>query len=172
MHSFAKKIQPAALERKYPSGSAETADDDEIIASSREMRALDDLLADQEPYATFQDAIVVAIKTDYVRRRFVADMDLRVGDPRAGEEARSRRRRGQLVVENVRLWALEPPDRTHRAPKGLLLKQAGPLAEAPTETGATLAVTVGTAGFSWFLFFDDLQAFAYLAGDRAQFTWS
>jgi hypothetical protein len=138
------------------------------------MQALDALLpGHEEPHATFQDAIVLAIQTDYAKRQFVAALNLRVGDPAApDEDARQRRRRGQLVVENVRLWALEPPDRTHRQSSGLLLTHAGPLADAPTETGATLALTVGIAGFSWFLFFENLKAFAYLAGDRAFFTWS
>ena len=136
------------------------------------MHALDQLLTGDERHATFQDAIVLAIQTDYAQRRFVADLHLRIGDPNASdEEGRTLRRRGRLVVENLRLWALEAPDRTHRPSRGLLLKHAGPLSEAPTETGATLALTVGTAGFSWFLFFDDLKAFAYLAGDRAAFTW-
>ena len=136
------------------------------------MHALDQLLAGDETHATFQDAIVLVIQTDYAQRRFVADLDLRIGDPNAlGQEERARRRRGRLIVENLRLWALEAPDRTHRPSRGLLLKYAGPLSEAPTETGAMLAVTAGTAGFSWFLFFDDLKAFAYLAGDRAVFNW-
>jgi len=136
------------------------------------MHALDQLLAGDESFATFQDAIVLAIQTDYAQRRFVADLDLRIGDPNAlDQELRARRRRGHLIVENLRLWALEAPDRTHRPSRGLLLKDAGPLSEAPTETGAMLALTVGTAGFSWFLFFDDLKAFAYLAGDRAVFNW-
>ena len=142
-------------------------------AAAAVTHALDQLLPGDERHATFQDAIVLGIQTDYARRRFVADLELLIGDPHAADpERRKLRRRGRLVVENMRLWALEAPDRTHRPSRGLLLKEAGPLSDSPTETGATLAITVGTAGFSWFLFFDDLKAFAYLAGDRAAFNWS
>jgi hypothetical protein len=84
--------------------------------------ALDQLLTGDERHATFQDAIVLGIQTDYAQRRFVADLELLIGDPDAADSERRRlRRRGQLVVENLRLWALEAPDRTPRPSRGLLL---------------------------------------------------
>jgi secreted PhoX family phosphatase len=92
------------------------------------MLTLDDLLDSAEPHATFERATVRAMTIDYERGRFVADIDLRVGDPGAGDEdARERLRRGRLTVEGLRMWALEPPERTHRQRKGLVLgKDYGP----------------------------------------------
>lgn len=54
---------------------------------------------------------------------------------------------------------------------GLWLTADGPLAESPTDTGKELARTIGSDGVSYYLFFSDLNAFAYIAGQSAAFTW-
>ena len=137
------------------------------------MLTLDDLLDSTEPHATFERATVRAMTIDYERGRFVADIDLRVGDPGAGDEdARERLRRGRLTVEGLRMWALEPPERTHRQRRGLVLGKHGLLERAPTDAGPLLSVTIGAVAASWFFHFIDIDAYGYLAGERASFVWS
>ena len=135
------------------------------------MNTLDDLLICDAPHATFLGATVLAIHADYVTRRLVLDVEIPLGDPAAADQT-GRSRRGQLVVDGLRLWALEPPDRTHRIRKGLLLSQATPLSETHTAAAETLRVTIGRVGFAWALFFGDLNAYAYVAGERAHFAWT
>jgi hypothetical protein len=135
--------------------------------------ALDALLGNEERHATFHDSVITGVQVDYVGRRFVGQMQLCVGDPDAADvAARERRRGGQLVVEGLRVWALEPPEEI--APEmgaGLWLSADGTLAQAPTAVGRTLAQRLGSDGVGWFLFFTNVNAFGYLAGDRAQFRW-
>lgn len=47
----------------------------------------------------------------------------------------------------------------------------GPLAECPTEAGKALARSVGENGAAWYLYFNDLNTFAYLVGERQTFEW-
>jgi hypothetical protein len=135
--------------------------------------ALDALLSDDEPHATFHDALITAIHVDYVRRRFLAELRVSVGDPDASDEAtRERRRSGTLVVEGLSLWTIEPPAAADRsAGAGLWLAADGSLADSPTELGRDLAQRFGHGSVSWFLFFNDQSAFAYLVGERAEFRW-
>ena len=137
-------------------------------------QSLDNLLGNVERYATFHDAIFLAMHVDYTARRFVAEVDVCVGDPHAPDKTnRERRRRGQLAIEGLKLWALEPPGSTGGGiDGGLWLTAEGPLFDSPTLTGRALARDVGPSGVSWFLYFNDLNAFAYLAGESAAFTWS
>jgi hypothetical protein len=104
----------------------------------------------------------------------VGDIQLCVGDPSASEPVdRKRRRRGHLVVEGLSVWALEPPgENASGLGDGLWLSADGPLAEAPTEAGRSLARGVKSGEAGWFLFFNNLNAFGYLAGGRFEFHWS
>jgi hypothetical protein len=73
--------------------------------------SLDALLGNEEPLASFHDAIITDVQVDYSRKRFIGGMQLCVGDPDSRDEAaRERRRRGELVVNDLTLWAIEPPD--------------------------------------------------------------
>ena len=139
-------------------------------------RSLDTLLGPDERHATFHDALFARIHVDYTERRFVARARLCVGDPNASDEAaRERRREGELVVDGLTIWALEPPatrpEERDRSNDGLWLTSDGPLAEAPTAAGKALAQSLEPDDVGWFLFFDNLNAFGYLAGQRASFKW-
>ena len=136
------------------------------------MNTFDDLLGGDEPHATFHGATVLAIHVDYVARRLVLNLEIPLDDPAAHTSHTGRSRTGQLIVEGLRLWALEPPDRTHRMRKGLLLKEATPLSDTDTVAAETLRVTIGRVNFGWALFFGDLNAYGYMAGERAHFAWT
>jgi hypothetical protein len=45
------------------------------------------------------------------------------------------------------------------------------LEEAPTEEGKRLAITVGDDEIVWYLYFNDLNAFAYCVAQEARFEW-
>jgi hypothetical protein len=110
---------------------------------------------------------------DYVSNVFVGEFDICVGDPDAQDEpTRERRRRGRLAIQGLKLWALEPPQQaTPKGTMGLSLASDGPLGESPTEAGKALARRVGAESVGWFLYFNDLNAFGYVAGTHATFTW-
>jgi hypothetical protein len=135
---------------------------------------LDSLLGDEERHATFHDAILTGVEIDYVGKRFVGVMQLSVGDPAASDEAaRERRRRGELIVDGLTLWAIEPPHtESSGLEDGLWLSADGILAHAPTSVGKALAQGLTSGGVGWFFFFANLNAFGYVAGGRAEFRWS
>ena len=139
----------------------------------RNEQALDALL-NGERHGTFHDAALLSVHVDYLAQRFVAEFEICVGDPDAPDEStRERRRRGQLRIEGLKAWALEPPDELPTdSSGGLWLTSDGPLAESPTEAGKALARRIRTEGVGWFLYFNDLNAFGYVAGERATFTWA
>jgi hypothetical protein len=86
--------------------------------------------------------------------------------------ARERRRIGELVVDGLKVWAIEPPEQMNPDTSGgLYLTADGRLDEAPTKLGKTLSRRVAPGGVSWFLFFSNLNVFAYLVGERAEFRW-
>lgn len=136
--------------------------------------SLDWFLGPDERHGTFHDAVISSVQVDYVERRFVAQVRLCVGDPDASDEkARERRRDGELIVEGLLVWALEPPDGTgFRAGEGLWMTSDGPLSESPTAAGQALAQSLGSGEVGWFLFFSNQNSFGYLAGRHARFRWS
>jgi hypothetical protein len=136
-------------------------------------KALDALLPDNEPFATFHDAVISSVQVDYLRRRFVAHMQINCGDPDSdGDAARERWRDGELIVEALKVWSIEPPALTGSdIGHGLWLASDGVLSDAPTEIGRALARQLAPGHVAWFLFFNNLNAFGYLAGERAEFRW-
>jgi hypothetical protein len=131
--------------------------------------SLHDVLDKGEPHATFHDAAIESITVDYLARRLVAKVNLCVGNPDdVDASARERRRVGTLTVEGITLWALEPG---LISGKPLWLTSDGPLNQTPTEVGKAFAAQCSN-NIAWFLFFSDLNAFGYLAGAGATFTWS
>jgi len=108
------------------------------------------------------------------RRTDVGEIQLCVGDPDASDEAvRERRRGGLLVVEGLTAWALEPPGKNADGlADGLWLTADGVLARLRPRQGHRLRRHWGTGHVGWFLFFNNLNAFGYLAGGRAEFRWS
>jgi hypothetical protein len=142
------------------------------VAGARKIR-LDDLLGSEEPHASFHDAVLMHLHIDFTAESLLADFQLAVGNPDAVEEAaRERSRRGRLSLSGLRFWAIDPPSdpRVGFSP-GPWLTSDGLLEEAPTETGRRLASTAGDDAVAWYLYFSDLNAFAYCAAKQAQFEW-
>ena len=137
-------------------------------------RSLDALLMDEEPYATFHDAVLTGVHIDEAARRFVADLTLSVGDPHAADASSSeRRRRGRLIVDDFSIWQIESPgDIGSSLRDGLWMTSHGPLGDAPTEIGQSLARGLKPGHVGWFLFFNDNNAYAYLAGGHFEFQWT
>lgn len=133
------------------------------------MLTMDDLFGPDEPSATFHDAYVQRIRIDYGARRFDAIVSVSVEDPGAADYARRERyRTGRLTVEGLRCWCMESWAVTGEP---LWLTGDGFLGDAPTEAGKSLATQHVGAAVRWWLFFSDLNAFAYLVGERASFAW-
>jgi hypothetical protein len=132
-----------------------------------------DALLEGEAHATFHDAVVRAIHVDYTSSRFVAEIEVCVGDPDAADEpSRERRRRGRLVVDGLKFWSVEPPaDVNVSARQGLWLTSYGALSQSPTEVGRVLAREIEASDVNWFVYFSDMNAFGYLAGKKVSFTW-
>lgn len=138
---------------------------------SRQVR-LDDLLGNAEPHASFHDASLLALNIDYLGRSLIAEFDIWVGNPDADEHiARERRHRGRLCLSGLILWACDPPSVTEIHGGAPWLTSDGLLAEAPTEEGKRLASALGADGVAWYLYFNDLNAFAYCIAQDARFEW-
>ena len=132
---------------------------------------LDELLGSTEPHGTFHDAGLVDLHVDYAARTLAARFELCVGDPDGLTEAdRERYRGGRLELQGLLFWAIEPPADPSPGSEPWL-KDDGLLAECPTEAGRRLAATVPADAVAWWLYFSDLNAFAYCAAQRATFQW-
>jgi hypothetical protein len=131
--------------------------------------SLDSLLGSEEPNASFHDASLLAIHVDYVSRTLTAELALFTDDPSLATD-RSKRV-GRLHFQDLLHWSLEPS-----AARGALegppwLTSDGPLASAPTETGLQIAGSLPQDCFAIYLYFSDLNAFAYVASRTARFEW-
>jgi hypothetical protein len=137
------------------------------------MTDLEALLPAGEPHAALHDALVLDLQVDYARKRLVAHIEVCIGDPAAVDEAaRERHRSAGLIVEELQFCVIEPPGTgAVRIGDGLWLTAFGPLADASTEVGKALAARLPPDMLGWFLFFSDLNAFAYIAGQRAEVRW-
>lgn len=133
---------------------------------------LDDRLGATEPFATFHDASLLILNINYEGRDLIAEFDICVGDPNDSDHiARERRGRGRLCLASLILWACEPPRVTKRCEGTPWLTSDGMLEEAPAEEGKRLAITVGDDEIAWYLYFNDLNAFAYCVAQEARFEW-
>jgi hypothetical protein len=134
---------------------------------------LADLLDQAEPYATFHDATMHKIKIDYETHELTAEFKLCVGNPDGKTEMeRERHRTGMLKVSGLVFWASEPPENGAADNRGpLWLTSDGLISEAPTETAKKLASMVTPDCYAWYLYFSDLNAFAYFAARDVVFEW-
>ena len=137
-------------------------------------RSLDALLGEEEPYATFRDAVLTKIHVDEAGKRLVAELTLGIGNANASDPANNeRRRRGRLIVEDLSLWQIDSSGEVVASlSDGFWMTSHGPLADAPTELGKSLARALDPAHVGWFLFFNNINAFAYLAGGHFEFQWT
>ena len=116
--------------------------------------------------------MLLNLNIDYEGRALIAEFDIWVGnldDP--DHTQRERRRRGRLYLTGLILWACEPPKITERRPGTPWLTSDGLLEEAPTEEGKRSGNTVGVDEIAWYLYFSDLNAFAYCVTREARFEW-
>jgi hypothetical protein len=131
--------------------------------------SLDELLGGEEFHATFHDASVRRISVDYQARRWEVHLDVCVGDPDAEDEGvRERRRPGTLIVEGLAAWVMESGVVSGEP---LWLTADGPLAQSPTDAGRALAKQHAGGAVGWYLFFSDLNSFAYVIGAQTTFEW-
>jgi hypothetical protein len=133
---------------------------------------LDDLLDEQEPYATFRDARLVAVSLDYRGNEAVTTWNLCVGDPDDSMRvARERRRTGRLILSGMVFWVMDPPKALDTRPGLPWLTEVAPLPEAPTETGQQLArlLPPGTSG--WCFFFASSNAHVYCGARQLRYEW-
>lgn len=134
--------------------------------------SLDSLLDGEEPHATFHDAELLSVRVDYRKRELVALWRMCVGDPNADDQAeRERRREARLTLHDLAVWAMEPPAEPHSAGGPPWLTADGPLQESTTATGRSLAKLLPAGTRSWYLYFSDLNAFAYCGAGRASVEW-
>jgi hypothetical protein len=132
--------------------------------------SLDELLGKDEPHATFHDAELLSVAIDYDASKLVAVWRLCVGDPSSADEAaRERTRHGQLVLQGLAFWVVDPPR------EALLgtpwLTDDGLLSDSPDASGRDLAKFVPAGGVGWYLYFSDTNSFAYYGAKAAQFEW-
>ena len=134
---------------------------------------LDDLLGQVEPYATFHDATLNKIEIDYEAYELTAEFKLCVGNPDGkAKMERERCRRGVLKVSGLIFWAIEPPGNKDTDKWGpLWLTSDGLIEEAPTETAKQLTSVSMPETYGWYLYFSDINAFAYLCAREAVFEW-
>jgi hypothetical protein len=131
---------------------------------------LDDLVPDDEPHGTFHDAFLSDIQVDSTAGTWACAVDLCVGDPDGADvAARDHRRPGVLTLNGLRVWSL--PDTNEAPDHRLWLTSDGALERCPVVVDRALVDAARGAKIAWFLFLADLNAFAYVAADSAQFTW-
>jgi hypothetical protein len=140
----------------------------------REQVAFDRLLVAEEPHGTFHDAMLRCLTVNYEEATCVAEFALFVGDPDAGEPAdRERTRIGRLCFRDLLYWVCEPPADLPMKPGGAAwVTSDGPLSEAPTDAARKLVLSLPPEAKAWYLYFSDLNAFAYVAALSVEFAWS
>lgn len=131
---------------------------------------LHDLIPDDEPHGTFRDAFLSDVRMDSAAGTWASAVDVCVGDPDAAHvAARDRRRPGRLTLNGLRVWSC--PDTSDAPDDRLWLTDNGVLEHCPATVDRALVDAARGAKIAWFLFLEDLHAFAYVAADSAQFTW-
>jgi hypothetical protein len=134
---------------------------------------MDSLLDQAEPYATFHDAELCEMTIDYKTGTLAAEFELCVGNPDGKTDSeRERHRKGILRVSGLVYWAIElPGDKGEGQSRPLWLTGDGLIAEASTKTVKELASTLPPETYGWYMYFSNLNAFAYLAAKEAVFEW-
>jgi hypothetical protein len=129
------------------------------------------MLGATEPFATVHDVSLLILNINYEGRDLIAEFDICVGDPNDSDHIARERRRGRLCLAGLILWACEAPRDTERCEGTPWLTSDGMLEQAPTEEGKRLAIAVGDDEIAWYLYFNDLNAFAYSVAQDARFEW-
>ena len=133
---------------------------------------LDSLLGQQEPSASFHDASLVSLQIAYKAATLIAEFSLFTNGPTdAGNRSHERRRPGRLRLGGLLHWSLEPFAEGGPLKGPHWLASDGLLDTAPTKTGLAIAASLTEPCFAWYLYFSDLNTFAYCASHRADFEW-
>ena len=135
-----------------------------------QQRTLDSLLSESEPNGTFHDSSLLSWDIDLENQVLIATFNICVGNPEAdSEKERERWRRGQLRVDGVKVWEIEPCDPKTFQP--LWVHDDGLLGDCSTDRAKVLVKHTGPDDYAWYIFFGQQNAFAYIMGRRAQFLW-
>lgn len=140
-----------------------------------ERKALDDLLGNDEPCASFHDAYLERVSADYLDRKLVMEFDLSIGDPDGStEEERQRYRKGTLELGGLVFWGIDPPQEEDfsRYAGPLWVVSDGFLEDAKTETARTPMKRLKNPSLNaWYLYLSDMNTFAYIVAEAAVFQW-
>lgn len=141
-------------------------------AEADSFTGLEGLLGGEEPHATFHDACLLDIAVNYDARLLSAHIEVCVGDPESTIEwVRERRRLGQLSLSGLKLWSIDPPLPESGQLGPLWLTDEGRLSDAPTRTGRELGAAVSSHEAAGYLYFSNLNSFAYYRAESATFAW-
>ena len=134
---------------------------------------LDGFLGDEEPHATFHDALLVAVSLDYRNDEAVTTWEICVGDPDDSmRTVRERRRTGRLVFSGVAFWVVDPPGSLDARPGLPRLTQSGRLSDAPTDTAKRLARRLPADASGWYFFFASGSTHMYGGARRLAYEWA
>jgi hypothetical protein len=134
---------------------------------------LEDIIDNSEPNATFHDADIHSILVDYQNSALTIRMTLCVGDPNAKIEIdREIRRQCEVVFDGLRHWTMEFPSPISQEIKGpLWMTSDGQLKDCPTDYAKALIKSQLPYDIQWYLYFSDLNTFAYIVATNVSFKW-
>jgi hypothetical protein len=134
---------------------------------------LEDLIDNTEPNATFHDADILTISADYEHSILRLQMMICVGDPNSVNEVeRERRRQCEVVFGGLRHWTMDLPSPISQEIKGTLwMTSDGPLKSCPTDDAKELIKANLPYDIQWYLYFSDINTFAYIVARNALFMW-
>lgn len=132
--------------------------------------ALDDLLQEQHPGASFHDASVEGYYFDARSQSLELYVQIALYGPTGGKPHHLP---GVLAFSEVLSFHVEAPGngRSQRS-DGLWLTSEGPVASLPPESGAAPALPDAPAhAFHHYLYFSDVNSFMFIAAMEAEFAW-
>lgn len=133
--------------------------------------SIDYFLGDEESSATFHDALLISLLINYEKRELTSEWALCVGDRDATQLSdRGRTRRGTLRLSGLSFWVVEPHHLL--AESKPWLTSDGPLLDAGTDMAKELFNHVPLDASAWYLYFSDLNVFAYCCAESGSFTWA
>lgn len=86
-------------------------------------------------------------------------------------DAENNKRAGRLTLRKLLHWSLEPSADGIPLEGPLWLTADGLLQSAKEERALAINAALPTDCFAWYLFFNDLNTFAYCASEEAVFEW-
>ncbi len=130
---------------------------------------LDAILDDSEKHGTFHDATLVRLqrRNDHA----IFDFTLCVGNPNAASlTERELRRPGVLTIHGIRSWQVDPPD-VSQSDMGSWLTSDGPLTAVDSDAARRFMTAQTPELVTLYMYFNDSNAFLFLACERLEFGW-